>query len=175
MTISFTLEFLYLYVPTASFYMLMQMSGSVIETGRGSFCFLRVPMSQNDCFMKVKLSVFGVHWVSVITLSHHACVQSVQDFATRFYFYYIEKVIDQCETKMTDTDPSIVGQHVQPLKHNYFKAWAGSSYYLLYMQIGYYLSYMQQDFWICHWQEKHKVQFQGLQELETLLYIFLCT
>ena len=77
-----------------------------------------------------------------------------------FLLSVIEKVIDQCETKMTDTDPSIVGQHVQPLKNNYFKAWAGSSYYLLYMQIGYYLSYMQQDFWICHWQEKHKVQFQ---------------
>ena len=77
-----------------------------------------------------------------------------------FLLSVIEKFIDQCETKMTDIDPSIVGQHVQPLKNNYFKAWAGSSYYLLYMQMGYYLSYMQQDFWICHWKEKHKVQFQ---------------
>ena len=30
-------------------------------TCRGSFRFLRVPASQNDCFMKVKLSVFGVY------------------------------------------------------------------------------------------------------------------
>ena len=33
----------------------------------------------------------------------------------------IEKFIDRRETKATDLDSSIVGQHVQPLKNNYFK------------------------------------------------------
>ena len=34
----------------------------------------------------------------------------------------IEKCIDQLETKMIDADPSVVAQHVQPLKNNHFKA-----------------------------------------------------
>ena len=38
------------------------------------------------------------------------------------FYYVIEKFIDQLETKMTDVDPSVVGQHVQPLENNYFKA-----------------------------------------------------
>ena len=61
---------------------------------RGSFCLLRVPVPQNDCFMEVKLSVFRVHWVSAIALSHLPCEQSVQDFTMRckqFWccFYYL--------------------------------------------------------------------------------------
>ena len=38
------------------------------------------------------------------------------------FYYVIEKIIDQLETKMTDIDPSVAGQHVRPLKNNYFKA-----------------------------------------------------
>ena len=38
------------------------------------------------------------------------------------FYYGIEKFIDQLETKMTDVDPSVVGQHVRPLENNYFKA-----------------------------------------------------
>lgn len=45
------------------------MSGSVIEMGRGSFYLLRVSVSQNDCLMDVKLSGFGLNWVSFIALS----------------------------------------------------------------------------------------------------------
>ena len=60
------------------------MSGGVIGTDRGRFRFLRVPMSQSDCFMKVKLSVFGIHCVRVMALSRPPRVQSVQDFATRY-------------------------------------------------------------------------------------------
>ena len=59
------------------------MSGGIIGIQRGSFCFLRVPVSQNDCFMKVKLSVFGVYWVSVIAPSCPQHVQSAQDLATK--------------------------------------------------------------------------------------------
>ena len=33
----------------------------------------------------------------------------------------IGKFIDRSETKTTDVDPSIVGQHVRRLKNNYFK------------------------------------------------------
>ena len=63
-----------------------------------------------------------------IVLSRPPCEQSVQDFSTRyenfdnFFIICIEKLIDRPETKMTDVDPSLVGQHVQPLKNNYFKA-----------------------------------------------------
>ena len=42
---------------------------------------------------------------------------------TMFLYLVIKKYIDRLETKMTDVDPSIVGQHVQPLKNNYFKIW----------------------------------------------------
>ena len=42
-----------------------------------------------------------------------------------FLLYVIEKFINRLETKMTDIDPSIVGQHVPPLKNNYFKACIG--------------------------------------------------
>ena len=59
------------------------MSDSVSEMGRGSFRFLRVPVSQNGCFIEVKLSVFGVYWVSVIAPSRPPGEQPVQDFATR--------------------------------------------------------------------------------------------
>ena len=41
---------------------------------------------------------------------------------TVFLLYNIEKFFDQLETKMTNIDPSIVGQHVQTLKNDYFKA-----------------------------------------------------
>ena len=81
LALSFTLEFLHPHVPTASFHILM--SSSIIETCRDSFSFLRVPLSQNECFMKVKLSVFGVNWVSVIAPSRSPCEQSVQDLLTR--------------------------------------------------------------------------------------------
>ena len=64
--------------------------------------------------MEVKLSVFELHWVGVIVLSHPLCQQSVQDFSMRyrnfkmFLLFAIEKFIDQLETKMTSIDPSIV-------------------------------------------------------------------
>ena len=38
------------------------------------------------------------------------------------FYYVIEKFIGRLETKMTDVDPKVVGQHVQPLESNYFKA-----------------------------------------------------
>ena len=60
------------------------MSASAIGIRRGSFCFLRVPVSQNDCFMWVKLSVFAVYWVSVIAPWRSPCEQSVQDLATKW-------------------------------------------------------------------------------------------
>ena len=41
-----------------------------------------------------------------------------------FLLSVVAKFIDWLETKMTDIDPSIVRQHVQPLKNNYFKAWS---------------------------------------------------
>ena len=69
------------------------------------------------------------YWVVVIVLSRPPLEQSVQDFSTRYenfdvvFIICLEKLIDRLETKMTDVDPSIVGQHVRPLKNNYFKAW----------------------------------------------------
>ena len=50
---------------------------------------------------------------------------SVRDMKilTVFLLSNIEKFFDQLETKMTNIDPSIVGQHVQTLKNDYFKAW----------------------------------------------------
>ena len=68
------------------------------------------------------------YWVVVIVLSRPPLEQSVQDFSTRYenfdvvFIICLEKLIDRLETKMTDVDPSIVGQHVRPLKNNYFKA-----------------------------------------------------
>ena len=59
------------------------MSGSIIEARRGSFHFLRVPMLQNDFFMKVKLSVFRVYWVSVIAPSRPPREQSARDLAMK--------------------------------------------------------------------------------------------
>ena len=47
----------------------MPMSASVIGIRRGSFCTVRGPVSQNDCFMRVKLSVCAAYRVSVIALS----------------------------------------------------------------------------------------------------------
>ena len=67
LALSFTLEFLHPHVPTASFHILM--SSSIIETCGDSFSFLRVPLSQNECFMKVKLSVFGL--TELVLLHHH--------------------------------------------------------------------------------------------------------
>ena len=105
------------------------MSGGVIGVDRGSFCFLSVPVSQNDCLMEVMLSVFQVHWVSVIALScKHVNNQfrtSLGDtkILTMFLLPDVEKFIDWRENKMTDVDPSIVGQHVWPLKSNYFKSY----------------------------------------------------
>ena len=72
-------------LPTCSYCKLFYFNVNVwqhIGTCRGSFRFLRVPVSQNDCFMKVKLSAFGVYWISVVP-SHPLCVQSVQDLITR--------------------------------------------------------------------------------------------
>ena len=103
------------------------MSCGVIGTDRGSFFFLRVPVSQNDYLMEVMLSVFKVNWVSVIALSRpHVNNQfrtSLREtnILAMLLLSYIKKFIDQCETKTTDGDPSIVGQHVWPLKNNYFK------------------------------------------------------
>ena len=76
---------LHLFPPTCSYCQrLMWMSASVIGIRRGSFCFLRVPVSQNDCCMRVKLSVFVVYWVSVIAPSRPPRVQSTQDLATKW-------------------------------------------------------------------------------------------
>ena len=103
------------------------MSGGVIGTDRGSLCFLRVPVSQNDCLMEVMLSVFMVHWVSVIALSRPHVNNQLRTLLrdtkilTMCLLSDIEKLIDQRETKTTDVDASIVGQHVRPLKNNYFK------------------------------------------------------
>ena len=98
---------------------------SIIGTGRGSFCLLRVPVSQNDCSMEVKLPVFRVHWVSVIALScphvNNQFRSSLRDtkILTMFLLSVIEKSIDWLETKMVDVDPRFVGQHVRPLKNNW--------------------------------------------------------
>ena len=103
------------------------MSGGVIGTDRGSFCFLSVPVSQNDCLMEVMLSVFRVRWASVIALSRPHVNNQFRTLLrdtkilTIFLLSDIEKFIDRCETKTTDVDPSIVGQPVRPLKNNCFK------------------------------------------------------
>ena len=94
------------------------MSGGVTGTGRGSFCFLRVRRSQNDCFIKVKLSVFRVYWVSVIALSHpqvnNQFRASLRDMKIlRMFSLSVKKSF------MTDVDPSIVRQHAWPLKNNF--------------------------------------------------------
>ena len=79
-------------------------------------------------FMVVKLSVFGFHWVSVIVVPRPPSEKSLPDFGTRYKNFddvliiCYKKYIDWLEIKMTDVDPSIVGQHVRPLKNNYFKA-----------------------------------------------------
>ena len=80
--------------------------------------------------------VYGSKIVSVwasqscsIVLSCPPREQSVQDFGTRyenfdnFFIICYKKFIDYLETKMTNINPSIVRQLVQPLKNNYFKAW----------------------------------------------------
>ena len=61
------------------------MSGSLIGIGTVSFRFLRVPVSQNDCFMKVKLLVLSVRFAELVLLHHHVPlrVQSAQDLATK--------------------------------------------------------------------------------------------
>ena len=93
------------------------MSGDVIGMDRGSFCFLRVPVSQNDCLMVVILSVLRVHWVTVIALSRPHMNNQVRNslwdskILTMFLLSNIEKFNDRHETKTTDIDPSIVGQH----------------------------------------------------------------
>ena len=74
------------------------MSGSVIGTSRGSFHFLRLPVSQNDCFIEVKLSLFGVHWVIVIALSLPPREQSAQDFVKRCRIF--ENVFIICYRKI---------------------------------------------------------------------------
>ena len=90
------------------------MSGCVIS---------KVRVSQNDCFMELKLSVFAVYWVSVIALSHPTRGQPVQDVATRnkkfddvFIICYTKKLLTDLKLTWPTTDPSIVGHHVQPLK-----------------------------------------------------------
>ena len=99
----------------------------VTGTGRGSLCLLRVPLSQNHCFMEVKLSVFRAHWVSVIALWRpHVNNQfrtSLRDtkILTMSLLSVAEKFIERLETKLADVDPSLVGQHVRPLKNNNFK------------------------------------------------------
>ena len=101
----------------------------IIGTGSSSFCFLRVPVSQNHCLMEVMLSVFRFHWVSVITLSRlhvnnqFRTLHQDMKILTMFSLSDIEKFIDWCETKTTDVDPGIVRQYVRPLKNNSFKAW----------------------------------------------------
>ena len=87
----------------------------------------RVPVSQNDCFMEVRLSVFGVELVLLHYHIPHVSNQYktlLQDMKilTMLLLSVIEKFIDWLETKMIIVDPSILGQHVQLFKNNYFKA-----------------------------------------------------
>ena len=78
------------------------MSGGVIGTDRSSFCFPRVPVSQNDCLMELMLSVFRVQClgVSVIALScphvNNQFRTLLQDaeILTMFLLSDIEKFID---------------------------------------------------------------------------------
>ena len=65
----------------------------------------KVRVSQNDCFMELKLSVFAVNRVirvSVIALSHPPRGQSVQDVATRNKKF--DDVFIICYTKKLLTD-----------------------------------------------------------------------
>ena len=55
--------------------------------------------------------------------NHYKTLVRDTKILTMFLYLVIKKYIDRLETKMTDGDPSIVGQHVQPLKNNYFKIW----------------------------------------------------
>ena len=70
--------------------------------------------------------MFGFHWVTVTVLSCPPSEQLLQDLVRRenfgVFIIFIEKYIDQLETKLADKDPSIVGQHARPLKNNYSKA-----------------------------------------------------
>ena len=73
------------------------MSGNIIGTGRGSFRFLRMLVSQDDYNMEVKLSVFRVH-VPIRTIT-------LRDTKILTYLLsVIEKFIDRLETKMTNVD-----------------------------------------------------------------------
>ena len=76
--------------------------------GRGRLCFLRVPVSQNDCLMEVMLSLFRVHRVSVIALS---CPHVNNQFRTLL----------QDTRILTMFLLSDIEQHVRPLKNDYFK------------------------------------------------------
>ena len=88
-------------------------SGRVIGTDQGSFCFLRVLVSQNDCLIKVMLSVFRVH--ELVILHHHIHTRKImfrtllQDTKILMMFLLsdVEKFIDWCETKTTNVDPNI--------------------------------------------------------------------
>ena len=70
--------------------------------------------------------MFGFYWVTVTVLSCLPCEQLLQDLVRRenfgVFIIFIEKYIDQLETKLAHIDPSIVGQHARPLKNNYSKA-----------------------------------------------------
>ena len=105
------------------------MSHSIIGTCRGSFRFLRVPVSHNDCFMKVKLSVFLGFTELVLLHNHFPHVYnqyktSLQNSKILTMFLLLWKnFTDWLEIKMTNADPSAARQHVQPLKKKYFKAW----------------------------------------------------
>ena len=77
---------------TACSYCKLLMSGRVIGTDRGSFCFLRVLVSQNDCLIKVMLSVFRVHELVILhyhirtrTISLGLCYK-IQKFWWCFYY-----------------------------------------------------------------------------------------
>ena len=57
---------IHLFLPTYSYCNLLHFNVNVWQR---YWRFLRVPVSQNECFMRVKLSVFVVYWVML--LHHH--------------------------------------------------------------------------------------------------------
>ena len=66
---------------------------------RGSVPFLRVPVSQNDCFMEVRLSVFGAELVLLhdhiphVSNQYKTLLQDIK-ILTMFLLSVTEKFID---------------------------------------------------------------------------------
>ena len=130
LALSFTLQFLNPLVSNVSFYILIQMSGGNYGTGRGSFCFLRMPVLK-QLAMTVSWnwiqSVFGVHSVSV--LHYHIPRINKQSLWTENHYKltmylcsYITKFLDQHRIKITNVGRGIVRQYVRQLQNNFFRA-----------------------------------------------------